>query len=124
MQFKTQFTYEPRFEVSDPTIVTEPGLAMDVPTMLRRYAQGTLSGLSVRNPVFDDLDEPDPTQTPGFDLTDAEAYLRHISDKIDASKRSSAAPPAAPPAATPAAPPAAPPAADNSVNPPKADSEP
>lgn len=89
MKFKTQFTYEPKFEVSDSTVVTEPGLAMDVPTMLRRYAQGTLSGLSVRNPVFDDLDEPDPTESPGFDLTDADAYLRYISEKITASKRSS-----------------------------------
>lgn len=102
MKFHTQFNYEPKFEVSDSTIVTEPDLAMDVPTMIRRYAQGTLSGLSVRNLVFDDLDYPDPTEAPGFDLTDAEAYLRAISDKIDEHKKKDAAPsqpttPASPP---------------------------
>lgn len=110
MKFKTQFNFEPKFEVSDPFVLTEPGLAMDVPTMLRRYAQGTLSGLSVRNPVFDDLDEPDPTETPGFDLTDADAYLRYISEKVDYAQRRAAAPAASPaePAASPAEPPASP----------------
>lgn len=109
MQFKTQFNFEPKFEVSDPLVLTEPGLAMDVPTMLRRYAQGTLSGLSVRNPVFDDLDEPDPTETPGFDLTDADVYLRYISDKVEYFQRKAAESSAAP--AAPAEPPAEPPAA-------------
>lgn len=65
----------------DQTLVTEPGLAMDVPTMLRRYAQGTLQGLSVRNPQFDDLDEPDPTENPDWDITDAEEYLRSFGDR-------------------------------------------
>lgn len=116
MKFKTQFNFEPKFEVSDPLVVTEPGLAMDVPTMLRRYAQGTLSGLSVRNPVFDDLDEPDPTESPGFDLTDADAYLRHISEKVELLQRRAAAP-AEPPVEKKSE-------EDKPVNPAKPDSEP
>lgn len=116
MKFTTQYNFEPKFEVSDPSVITEPGLAMDVPTMLRRYAQGTLSGLSVRNPLFDDLDEPDPTETPGFDLTDADAYLRHISEKVEQAQRK-ASTPAAPYAEPPAVPPAAPPAAPLTASP-------
>lgn len=78
LPFKTQFNFDPSLaeEVMDQTLVTEPGLSMDVPTMLRRYAQGTLQGLSVRYPQFDDLDEPDPTESPDWDITDAEEYLR------------------------------------------------
>lgn len=117
MQFKTQFNFEPKFEVSDPKLITEPGLAMDVPTMIRRYAQGTLSGLSVRNPVFDDLDEPDPTETPGFDLTDADAYLRHISDKVAYAQRRDVAPSEEKPVEKKSE-------DDNSVTPPKAENEP
>lgn len=93
LMFRTQYNFDeiPMYvEHPDETLVTEPGLAMDVPTMIRRYAQGTLSGLSVRNPVFDDLDEPDPTETPGFDLTDADAYLRAISDKVSVHRASAA----------------------------------
>lgn len=83
----TKYNFIPvPYEQENNELLTEPGLAMDVPTILRRYAQGTLSGLSSRNPYYDDSDFPDPTENPDFDLTDADKIQKEIAERLNHSK--------------------------------------
>ena len=77
-------------EVIDEKSETIPGQALSVSEVLYKFTNGTLGNIALpihydfdnETEVDDDVfDSFDPTQSPDFDLSDAEAYLRIIERK-------------------------------------------
>lgn len=77
-------------EVIDEKSETIPGQALSVSEVLYKFTNGTLGNIAL--PIHYDFDDEvevdddvfdsfDPTQSPDFDLSDAEAYLRMIEQK-------------------------------------------
>jgi hypothetical protein len=77
-------------EVIDEKSETIPGQALSVSEVLYKFTNGTLGNIAL--PIHYDFDDEtevdddvfdsfDPTQSPDFDLSDAEAYLRMIEEK-------------------------------------------
>lgn len=77
-------------EVIDEKSETIPGQALSVSEVLYKFTNGTLGNIAL--PIHYDFDDEvevnddvfdsfDPTQSPDFDLSDAEAYMRIIEEK-------------------------------------------
>lgn len=81
--------YEPRRTPVSTDTKTMPDLTLSVPELFDRMARGLpLAPMSL--PVYyddnEDIDNPDPTQIPGFDLVDYTEEMMNLQSIIDSRK--------------------------------------
>lgn len=73
MKFVTIFDYVPERTPMDDSTITEPDLSFSVQELFERMAKGyplTANTIPTYYEEGEDIDNPDPSQRPGFDLTD------------------------------------------------------
>lgn len=84
MQYVHKDSYEPKASVMAEGNKTQPDLSYTVTQLFQRMAQGLPLADNVIPTYYDDnedIDNPDPTQRPGFDLADYTEEMQKIEAK-------------------------------------------
>lgn len=93
MMIRNHFNYDPSFnaEVVDSTSMAVPDQTYSVKELFQRMSRGLplddrVRPVSVYYDDDPDIDNPDPTQRPDFDLTDYDEEMRQIQDRVSSSR--------------------------------------